>query len=85
MRAPDLSSADDQELVRAETLEGANCSLTLAPTNPGETTVTRDTFADGDGDVFWFVTIPADWQPGPAELTIECGGTPVVTTVEIGS
>lgn len=85
VRAPDLSSADDQELVRAETLEGANCSLTLSPNTNGESTVTRDTFADGDGDVFWFVTIPADWEPGLADLSIECGGTPVVTTVEIGS
>ncbi len=85
VRAPDLSNSDEQELVRAETLEGANCSLTLAPTNPGETLVTRETFADGDGDVFWFVTIPADWQPGSAELTLDCGGAPVVTTVEIGS
>jgi hypothetical protein len=35
--------------------------------------LTRTTYADGAGRLFWLVTIPSDFGPGTVRLSANCG------------
>jgi hypothetical protein len=80
---PERVIIDDQMLVRARTVEASACSLSLLAGAPTSAILERSTFADGDGDVFWLVTIPPDAVSGEAAIAIECGGKPVSYPVTI--
>jgi hypothetical protein len=45
--------------------------------------VNRGSVADAGGLVFWLVTIPAELPPGPATVTVSCGGERSTATIEI--
>ncbi|CAN5886388.1 hypothetical protein BH24CHL4_BH24CHL4_27190 [soil metagenome] len=73
--------ADDQVVIHALTLPATSCSLTLIQPGSGGTLLERTTFADGTGDVYWFITIPDDWLGGLVTIDMDCGGAPVTRVV----
>jgi hypothetical protein len=80
---PERAGIDDQILVRARTIEASACSLSLTSGLPAIEILERNTFADGDGDVFWLLTISAETVSGNGSVTIDCGGEPVSSPVII--
>ena len=59
------STGEVELIVVVTTTPGANCWLDLQFTTG---TIERDTFANGEGEAFWLVTIPDDVPVGPATL-----------------
>jgi hypothetical protein len=70
---PAAAGPDEQIVVRARTVEASSCRLSLSAAG-GQTLLERGSFADGAGDVFWLVTVPADAPLGLATLHLDCGG-----------
>jgi hypothetical protein len=80
-----LSSVDalgEQMTVLAYAHAGAICQLRILGEESGET-ITRTTFADASGHLFWLVTIPATMGQGPAAMTATCGGKSSTFEIEI--
>jgi hypothetical protein len=80
-----ITNADalgEQMTVLAYAHAGAICQLRLRGEESGEA-ITRTTFADASGHLFWLVTIPATMGQGPAAMTATCGGEPSAVEIEI--
>jgi len=70
---PETASAGEQVTVIGESDPGATCTMRLRSTESGER-LTRTTFADGAGRLFWLVTIPPEFGLGTVRLSANCGG-----------
>jgi hypothetical protein len=70
----------DQLIVVIATNPGAVCALDLLL---GQSAIQRETFANGDGEAFWLVTIPTDAPIGPATASASCGAAAVEAIVEV--
>ncbi|MBX3069281.1 MAG: hypothetical protein KF883_02135 [Thermomicrobiales bacterium] len=67
----------EQVIVEGTALPASVCAVSFVDAVTGETLVERTTFADGTGDVYWFVTVP-DGAPGTLiSIDMACGGEPV--------
>ena len=73
---PETATADEQVTVIGESDPGATCTMRLRSTESGER-LTRTTYADGAGRLFWLVTIPPGFGPGTVRLSANCGGDTV--------
>lgn len=82
--APELVHSGEQMVIRARTVEASFCTL-VVQTEAGALPIERRTFADGDGDIFWLVTVPDDLPPGSALLIFDCGLEPVEAGFEIAA
>lgn len=71
---PGSVAADEQITVIGKSEPGATCTLRLRSDESGER-LTRTTFADGAGRLFWLITIPPEFGLGPASLSANCGGS----------
>jgi hypothetical protein len=80
---PKLASPDDQVVILARTAAASVCTLSLTPAG-GTSPLKRTTFADGEGDIFWLVTIPMGTPIGDATLSADCGAAPVAAALAIG-
>lgn len=69
---PEMAALDEQVTVLARTEPDAICTARLRSAESGER-LSRTTFADGAGRVFWLITIPPDFGEGPADLLVSCG------------
>ncbi len=70
-----------QVLIEARSIPASICLLDLVDATTRESHLVRSTFADGTGDVYWFVTVP-EMEPGQLlSLVLSCGGEPVSWTV----
>lgn len=80
--APPPLAAGTQVLFDARTADSAHCTWLLS----GQimTSLTRTVMADGDGDIFWLVTIPQTAQPSPATLSVTCGVATDQIALQIG-
>ncbi len=71
--APRSVQPGAQVIVRARTDESAECALSLyGPSSPEPITTTRG-LADGEGDVFWLITLPLDSASGNGRWFVSCG------------
>lgn len=80
-KAPFSVSAGEQILILAQTDDGSVCALDLETEERLPVGETRTTHADGDGDVFWLVTLPANLDTERLAFEIGCGAAPVTWTV----
>jgi len=71
--APTLLVRDHQFLFLADTAPGTVCRLRIILDEADASLVNRSTFANGSGELFWLVTIPADISPSAGTLTVTCG------------
>jgi len=81
LRSVPAGAAREQQIVvvgKTEPLAACEATLLL-----GQNGLQRSTYANGEGEVFWLMTIPADAPPGPATLELSCGAAPVSTTLSI--
>jgi len=78
--APADAARDQQILVVGKTEPLAACEANLPL---GQDALQRSTYANGEGEVFWLMTIPADAPTGPATLELSCGAEPASTTLAI--
>lgn len=78
--APAQADPNQQILIVAGTEPLTDCTGTF---QFGSDTLNRQTFSNGNGELFWLVTIPSDAPAGPAKVTLSCGSTPVSTQISI--
>ncbi|HET9660398.1 MAG TPA: hypothetical protein VFP05_08700 [Thermomicrobiales bacterium] len=79
MQTVPQNAARDQQIVAVgKTLPLTECDLTA---QLGAVSLERQTFSNGEGEVFWLLTIPPDAPAGPASLTFACGSAP--TTIQL--
>lgn len=71
-QVPAAVAPDEQMIVIGATAPLAGCTATV---QFGAETIERETYANGEGLVFWLVTVPADAVAGPGTVTAGCGGT----------
>jgi hypothetical protein len=71
--APAQAAPGEQVLFTVSTTAGANCQLELTP-GKRSGAITEDTFANGTGEAFWLVIVPAESLPGEGMVEISCGG-----------
>lgn len=69
-----------QMVVLAKTAALADCAADLSL---GGATLQRETFANGEGEIFWLITIPADVPAGSATLSLSCDSSPAVVQMMI--
>lgn len=81
--APRFAIPGQQVLVIATAQPGSNCALDLLTPDMAASIQDRDTFANGAGQVFWLVTIPADAPTGEGKAVISCGADPVAIRILI--
>lgn len=81
LKAPMQATSGDQLLIRARTSELVRCSLDLDHPSLDSDDPTRETTADGDGDMFWLVTVPVEITSGLLTLRTTCG--PITTLARI--
>jgi hypothetical protein len=74
---PRTLTVDDQVIIHALTQPATSCSLALVQPDSAGILVERTTFADGTGDVYWFVTVPGNGLGGLVTIDMSCGSTPV--------
>ncbi len=73
----------EQALIVAEAVPGANCTLDLMVADHSVLGEPRATFTNGDGQVFWLLTIPDDLPTGQATVALACGADPLLMPVLI--
>ena len=78
--APAQAAPDQQVVIVAATEPLTECTATF---QFGATTMDRQTFSNGNGELFWMVTVPSDASPGTATATFSCGSAPVSTQMSI--
>lgn len=71
----------EQALVIAAAVPGTNCSLDLTINGTTVAIEDRETFANGSGTVFWFLTVPADLSSGKGDFVVSCGSDPLTIPV----
>ena len=79
---PETAATDEQVAVIGESEPGATCTMRLRSAESGER-LTRTTYADGAGRLFWLVTIPPEFGPGKVRLSANCGGESVTGTFTV--
>lgn len=67
----------DQVIIEGLALPASVCTVAFVNVASGATLVERTTFADGTGDVYWFVTVPAETPGTLVSIDMACGGDPV--------
>jgi hypothetical protein len=77
---PPTATRDEQIVAVGKTLPLTECDLTM---QLGASSLERQTFSNGEGEVFWLLTIPPDAPTGPASLTFTCGSAPATTQITI--
>lgn len=77
---PQMVARDQQLIVTAATEPLVSCDATL---QLGMGTIDRETVANGEGNVFWLFSIPADAPAGAAQVTVDCGTGPVSAPLNI--
>lgn len=70
---PHVGVPGEQLIVKARTDQNAACGLSLTLSTSPDPTLTQSSRADGDGDVFWLVTIPSNSVSGPGKWSLACG------------
>jgi hypothetical protein len=70
---PPLFVTDHQFLITAQTAPGTICRLRIVLDGGEAALVNRSTFANGEGELFWLVTIPRDLDPSTGTLSASCG------------
>ncbi len=70
---PEQAAPGQQVIFTASTTAGANCQLELTP-GKRSSSITKETFANGSGEAFWLLIVPAEALPGEAAVEISCGG-----------
>jgi hypothetical protein len=78
--APQAAARDQQIVIVAKTGSLTDCDATL---QLGASSLQRDTYANGEGEVFWLITIPSDAPTGPATLTLGCGASPATLQITV--
>jgi hypothetical protein len=79
--APTVLVRDQQFLFVAHTSPGIVCRLRIVLDGAGASLVDQPTFANGSGELFWLVTLPADTALSSGTLSASCGRVP--DTVEV--
>jgi hypothetical protein len=69
---PETAAGDEQVTVIGDSEPGATCTMRLRNVDSGER-LTRTTYADGAGRLFWLVTIPPEFGSGKVRLSANCG------------
>jgi len=84
--SPLTARPGQQVIVRGRTNESAECDLSLQ--HEGRTPESfqpRKARADGEGDIFWLITLPIDVEAGGARWIVSCGSgtdeSPVTITL----
>lgn len=77
---PQTATRDQQIVVVGKTLPLNACDATL---QLGASSLERQTYSNGEGEVFWLITIPNDAPTGPATLTFSCGSAPATSQITI--
>lgn len=77
---PQQMNPGGQLLVVADTEPLLDCNLTLTLQDQ---TIQRETWANGQGEVFWLVSLPDSAVPGYATVGATCGGAPVSSSIAI--
>jgi hypothetical protein len=72
--APTVLVRDQQFLFVAHTSPGIVCRLRIVLDRAGASLVDQPTFANGSGELFWLVTLPADTVLNSGTLSASCGG-----------
>jgi hypothetical protein len=80
-RLPPLVISGEQSLIVAEAFPGANCTLDLKVADISILGNSRQTFANGAGQVFWLLTVPVDMPSGQATVALDCGSAPLLAPV----
>lgn len=80
LQTPVQVERGDQLILVVLTSPGAVCTLDV---QMPERVTARETFANGEGEAFWLVTIPASAPAGAATVTAECGAAPVSAVVDV--
>ena len=81
--APPLTIPGEQIVITAVALPATACALSFDATGNLGPPIVRTTFADGTGDLFWLLTIPAETPTGYAAVRIGCGADPVTALIAI--
>lgn len=68
---------EQQSRVHVLAIPAAACSIEVIDMGTASPIITRSTFADGNGDVFWLLTIPDYGVKGLVTIQMDCGGTEV--------
>lgn len=71
--APTVVEFDGQILIVARTVRASTCELGVRYGKGPHDPLERITFADGDGDVFWLLTLPETPRAGSVHFSIGCG------------
>ncbi len=77
---PAQAAPGQQIVIVGRTDPLAECEATLQFDTGDEP---RQTFANGNGEVFWLVSVPENAPAGPAGVTLSCGAGPVSTSISI--
>lgn len=76
IEAPFLLVMNQQVLYLALSDPGADCRLKLETDRVGGALVDHSTIANGDGELFWLVTIPELAEPSLGTVSVSCGSVP---------
>ncbi|CAN5616210.1 hypothetical protein BH23CHL5_BH23CHL5_13550 [soil metagenome] len=68
---------EQQSLVHVLAIPASACSIEVIDAGTASPIIARSTFADGNGDVFWLMTIPDDGVKGLVTIQMDCGGTEI--------
>lgn len=82
---PRSLDSDVQVLIKGTAMPASVCTLSLVDVATQSSLLDRTTFADGTGDVYWFMTVPKDSAGGLVSLDMACGGEPVERIAVIAS
>jgi hypothetical protein len=77
---PQTAARDQQIVAVGKTLPLNACDATL---QLGASSLERQTYSNGEGEVFWLITIPSDAPTGPTSLTFSCGSAPATSQITI--
>ena len=77
---PQTASRDQQIVAVGKTLPLNACDATL---QLGASSLERQTYSNGEGEVFWLISIPSDAPTGAASLTFSCGSAPATSQITI--
>lgn len=72
----------DQAVLHAATVPGAGCTLKFFSA-AGDSLLSYPARADTRGVVFWLWTVDEETDPGTTPIEVECGGTPLSTSIDV--
>lgn len=77
---PATATRDRQIVVVGKTAPLVECDATA---QLGATSLDRETFSNGEGEIFWLITIPPDAPAGATSFTFSCGAAPATVPITI--